>query len=214
MPMSIWSDGRRGGRAHVSQWSAADGASTSPPVGSKGLTISMPQAIKSRTLRVATAKPCCRAIAAICPSGTRGGSRAPLRSGPLSPPPGRRAGPDALGVGHVLTMAQAECGFDSVEGGGASGSELLVQFGPTLLVDIGFDQNYRPQPSATRCRESGGLPRAGARTLSELYDLRLLCGVDLAAGGQIHRALIGRTFLRRFTMVYEGETGTVTLSSS
>jgi predicted aspartyl protease len=39
-------------------------------------------------------------------------------------------------------------------------------------------------------------------------------GVDLAAGGQIHRALIGRTFLRRFTMVYEGETGTVTLSSA
>ena len=34
-------------------------------------------------------------------------------------------------------------------------------------------------------------------------------GVDLAAGGQIHRALIGRTFLQNFTMVYEGRTGTV-----
>jgi|SRR5215469_2759210 len=37
--------------------------------------------------------------------------------------------------------------------------------------------------------------------------------VDLASGGQMHRALIGRTFLRHFTMVYEGRTGTVTISS-
>jgi predicted aspartyl protease len=37
------------------------------------------------------------------------------------------------------------------------------------------------------------------------------CAVDLAAGGQMHRALIGRTFLENFTMVYEGRTGTVTL---
>jgi hypothetical protein len=34
-------------------------------------------------------------------------------------------------------------------------------------------------------------------------------GVDLAAGGQMHRALIGRTFLRNFTMEYHGRTGTV-----
>jgi hypothetical protein len=37
-------------------------------------------------------------------------------------------------------------------------------------------------------------------------------GVDLAAGGQLHKALIGRTFLENFTMVYEGPTGTVKLS--
>jgi predicted aspartyl protease len=37
------------------------------------------------------------------------------------------------------------------------------------------------------------------------------CAVDLAAGGQSHLALIGRTFLRGFTMVYEGRTGSVTL---
>jgi predicted aspartyl protease len=36
-------------------------------------------------------------------------------------------------------------------------------------------------------------------------------GVDLIAGGQIHKTLIGRTFLRHFTMVYEGTTGGVTL---
>jgi predicted aspartyl protease len=38
-------------------------------------------------------------------------------------------------------------------------------------------------------------------------------GVDLKAGGQVHSALIGRTFLRAFTMIYEGRTGTVTLSN-
>jgi predicted aspartyl protease len=39
-------------------------------------------------------------------------------------------------------------------------------------------------------------------------------GVHLAAGGQFHRALIGRTFLQHYTMTYEGRTGTVTLSST
>jgi hypothetical protein len=38
-------------------------------------------------------------------------------------------------------------------------------------------------------------------------------GVHLAAGGQFHQALIGRTFLINFTMIYEGTTGTVTISS-
>ena len=39
-----------------------------------------------------------------------------------------------------------------------------------------------------------------------------LAGVHLHAGGQPHFALIGRTFLENFTMIYEGETGTVTIS--
>lgn len=37
-------------------------------------------------------------------------------------------------------------------------------------------------------------------------------GVHLAVGGQPHVALLGRTFLRRFTMRYDGRTGSVTLS--
>lgn len=37
-------------------------------------------------------------------------------------------------------------------------------------------------------------------------------GVDLAAGGQMHKALIGRTFLRNFKMIYEGKTGVVKIS--
>ncbi len=37
-------------------------------------------------------------------------------------------------------------------------------------------------------------------------------GVHLRAGGTPHYALMGRTFLRHFTMVYDGKTGAVTLS--
>lgn len=38
-------------------------------------------------------------------------------------------------------------------------------------------------------------------------------GVDLQAGGQTHWALIGRTFLQQFRMVYDGPTGSVIISS-
>ncbi len=37
--------------------------------------------------------------------------------------------------------------------------------------------------------------------------------VDLVAGGQMHQVLMGRTFLQAFTMVYEGRTGTVMIST-
>lgn len=40
----------------------------------------------------------------------------------------------------------------------------------------------------------------------------LFAGVHLAESGQLHRAPIGRAFLQNYTMVYEGMTGTVTLS--
>lgn len=37
-------------------------------------------------------------------------------------------------------------------------------------------------------------------------------GVNLAGGGQIHRAIIGRSFLQDFVLYYDGRTGEVTLS--
>lgn len=36
-------------------------------------------------------------------------------------------------------------------------------------------------------------------------------GVHLAAGGQEHSAVLGRSFLRRFKMTYDGQNGTVIL---
>ena len=38
-------------------------------------------------------------------------------------------------------------------------------------------------------------------------------GLDLSVGGQNFSALIGRTFLRHFTMIYDGRSGTVTISN-
>ena len=38
-------------------------------------------------------------------------------------------------------------------------------------------------------------------------------GVHLGAGGQRHFALLGRTFLQNFTMIYEGRSGIMTISN-
>ena len=38
-------------------------------------------------------------------------------------------------------------------------------------------------------------------------------GARLLAGGLPHAILLGRTFLRHFSMTYNGETGAVTLTS-
>jgi hypothetical protein len=152
-------------------------------------------------------------------------------------------------------MPSTLCGFNNTPG--MSGSSLLASFGPTLIVDIGFDPNFNPQvnfpPPIPGIRgvqalvDSGAaescidnllasqlsLPIIDRRPISGAHGSHLtniylaqvhvpslvftiygaFAGVDLLAGGQVHNALIGRTFLRHFTMVYEGRTGTVTLSS-
>jgi predicted aspartyl protease len=153
-------------------------------------------------------------------------------------------------------MAETNCGFDD-NPGVASGSELLTAYGPTFMVDIGFDPAWKFSTPLT-------LPEAGIGDIDALVDtgagesciddllaaqLNLpiidrrpisgvggsqitnmylaqihipaldytiygaFAGVHLAAGGQAHKALIGRTFLRSFTMIYEGKTGTVILRS-
>ena len=86
-------------------------------------------------------------------------------------------------------MTQTKCGFDNLPNGRA-GADLLVTLGPTLFVDIGFDP------------------------ILDFIQYGRFTGVDLAAGGQVHKALIGRTFLQYFTMVYVGKTGSVELSST
>jgi len=40
----------------------------------------------------------------------------------------------------------------------------------------------------------------------------MFAGVHLAAGGQRQKALLGRTFLRKYTMLFEGRTGKVIIS--
>lgn len=152
-------------------------------------------------------------------------------------------------------MPEALCGFNNIPGG-ASGRELLVSWGPTLMVDVGFDPTFNPAPLAptptpgitgihglvdTGASESCidnllagqlNLPIVDRRPISGVHGTQVVnvymaqvhvpslaftiygafSGVDLAAGGQAHRVLIGRTFLQNFTMLYEGLTGTVKLS--
>ena len=153
-------------------------------------------------------------------------------------------------------MAKTKCGFDNIQGG-ASGFDLLVFHGPTLVVDIGFDPAYNPKNigqipipgikgtvalvdtgAMESCIDSLlashlNLPIVDRKKIAGTYGIHdvnihlaqvyvpslnftlygAFAGVHLAAGGQVHKALIGRTFLRHYTMIYEGRTGTVTLSS-
>ena len=152
-------------------------------------------------------------------------------------------------------MPSAECGWTSVSGG-APGSVLLEQYGPTIPVNIGFDPAHRPTPG-------GPPPVAGIRGIPALVDTGamascidsllaaqlnlpiidrriisgvggpqqvnvhlaqvhipslsctqygIFAGVHLTAGEQPHQALLGRSFLQGCTMVYEGQTGRVTIS--
>lgn len=39
-------------------------------------------------------------------------------------------------------------------------------------------------------------------------------GVHLSKGGQIHHALLGRSFLKKYRMIYKGDTGSVTLEQA
>jgi hypothetical protein len=70
--------------------------------------------------------------------------------------------------------------------------------------------------AAQKQNEAGRLDLTGAVRgggLSQIFYSGVFAGVHLQEGGQLHRALIGRTFLRHYKMVYEGLTGTVTLES-
>lgn len=151
-------------------------------------------------------------------------------------------------------MRSTKCGFLDIPGG-ATGAENLVQWGPTLLVDIGFDPNYNFSPFAappvpgktglhalvdTGATESCidsllaaqlNLPVVDKRTIAGAHGAKdvnmhlaqvhvpllnytiygAFAGVDLRDGGQAHSALIGRTFLADFKMIYEGQTGNVEL---
>lgn len=144
-------------------------------------------------------------------------------------------------------MSSVDCGFEE--------QNLLVEFGPTLGVRIGFDPNYSPNGSSPpnlpeklwpalvdtgaseSCIDSTladelQLPVFDRVSISGVHGKQELnlhlaqiyvpslqfttygrfAGVHLISGGQRHYALIGRSFLRNFNMVYNGKTGSVTLS--
>ena len=138
-------------------------------------------------------------------------------------------------------MADIETGF-------VDQPRLLVDFGPTAYVDIGFDPAGLGSPdrlvrslpalidtgATESCIDSQlaaelSLPVveqgevAGVHGIEEVnFHLAQIhvpqlpftifgrfAGVHLRSGGQPHYALLGRTFLRHFTMVYRGRDGRV-----
>lgn len=148
---------------------------------------------------------------------------------------------------------QAECGFH----GQANAPDLLIQNGPTILVNIGFDPALHPgtpnAPAAlvpamqnisalvdtgatysfidTSIAAVLNLPKVDKANISgsagsHVADVFLaqihvpslgitilgqFAGVNLIGGGQMHGALLGRSFLRDLTMTYDGQTGRVSL---
>jgi gag-polyprotein putative aspartyl protease len=147
-------------------------------------------------------------------------------------------------------MVKATCGFS--DGSTGTGRGLLVEYGPTLQVDIGFDPDYttgNPLPdlaikgvqalvdtgATASCIDSAlamrlNLPvvdRQRVRGVGGIHEVNMhlghvaiptlqkviigqFAGVNLVEGG--HVALIGRTFLQHFTLIYEGRTGNVSIT--
>src|SRR5947207_1809011 len=60
-------------------------------------------------------------------------------------------------------MPSTKCGFDDIEGG-ATGSQLLTKYGPTLSVDIGFDPDFKLQDG------QGPIPKPGVTGIRALVD--------------------------------------------
>ena len=72
-------------------------------------------------------------------------------------------------------MPKTKCGFDNTPG--ASGAELLVSWGPTLSVNVGFDPNYKGPPA---------LPVHGITDIRDLVDTGATeCCIDSLLAAQL-----------------------------
>jgi predicted aspartyl protease len=145
-------------------------------------------------------------------------------------------------------MPTTDCGFQD--------QQILVRFGPTISIQVGFDAGFAPGRNGAPALPADRFPAlidtgaeeccidndlatalnlpivdrrevAGAHGSAEvnvylgqvhvpslqftMYGM--FAGVTLRAGGQPHFALIGRTFLRHFSMHYDGHSGAVILSN-
>ncbi len=100
-------------------------------------------------------------------------------------------------------MPETLCGFNDVQGG-ASGKQLLVSYGPTLIVDIGFDPNFKagapniPIPGITGIRalvDSGATESCKDSVLAAqlnlpVIDQKTFCGIGGKQEVKIHLAQI------------------------
>ena len=78
-------------------------------------------------------------------------------------------------------MPDVSCGFDDIPGG-ATGASLLVGYGPTLLVDIGFDADFKPK--------AGHVPVSYTHLSPQIALARpTKSGCDIAAGTSLATTL-------------------------
>ncbi|HEY1781175.1 MAG TPA: hypothetical protein VGG79_12250 [Roseiarcus sp.] len=146
-------------------------------------------------------------------------------------------------------MAQA--GFKKGKGA-ATAADLLVQLGPTLLVDLGLKSRATsgeppdlPLKAARALIDTGAssdcidddlarslrlpvtdegeISGVGGKHLAFIYLARMwipslgrllfqpFTGVRLSQGGQWHRVILGRSFLRQHRLTYDGDSGAVEL---
>ncbi|MCY3920790.1 MAG: retropepsin-like aspartic protease [Chloroflexi bacterium] len=145
-------------------------------------------------------------------------------------------------------MSEANCGFESAY-------ELVIA-GPTLAVQIGFDEHFEPERGAPNLPSIGHPALIDTGALESCIDARLAATLDLPVvdeilvsgasgeftakrhlaqihvaaldytvhglfsavhlldGGQTHAALLGRTFLSRVRLLYDGPSGRVTLATT
>jgi hypothetical protein len=150
-------------------------------------------------------------------------------------------------------MSSAQAGFKKGTAG-ATPADLLVQLGPTLMVDIGLKSRSSagstpdlPTKNVRALIDTGaggdciddelakslGLPISdegeisgiGGKHHAFIYTARIyvpqlkqllfqpFTGVKLEQGGQWHRVILGRTFLRPYFLTYDGMSATVEIGS-
>jgi predicted aspartyl protease len=121
-----------------------------------------------------------------------------------------------------------DIGFDPAYVAGAGKIPNLTEKSVHALVDTGAEESFIDNDLAVRLNlpvvdkqhVSGSAGRHEVNVyLAQIHVPSITFtiygrfgGVDLAAGGQRHHALIGRTFLKSFVMTYNGRTGAVELT--
>jgi predicted aspartyl protease len=138
-----------------------------------------------------------------------------------------------LGVDALITYGPTlyvNIGFDSnwipndgkIPNPGANKIEALVDTGATIsCIDDQLAQDLKLPVIDKRSMGGVGGEHVATIYLAQIFVIALnktiygdFAGVHLKAGGQVHQALLGRTFLRYYTMTYDGKTGTVVLKES
>ncbi len=78
-------------------------------------------------------------------------------------------------------MPETNCGF--ADGPGGPGANLLMNYGPTISVNIGFDPNYK----------LGTIPESGIKNISALVDSGAsICCIDNLLAAELKLPIVDR----------------------